>query len=128
MFEDLLRWARALKRDVMVLYVASSDPRVPWYVKLLAGCVVAYALSPIDLIPDFIPVVGYLDDAVIVPIGIVCVLKLIPKELLAEFRAEAELRPHRLPVSRAAAAVIVGLWVFGAGLAVRWFWHLIRSS
>ena len=70
-FERLRQWAHAVKRDVLMLYLAARDPRVPWYAKVVAGCVAAYALSPIDLIPDFIPVLGYLDDMIIVPLGIV---------------------------------------------------------
>jgi uncharacterized membrane protein YkvA (DUF1232 family) len=77
-------WARAIKRDVYAVYLAARDPRVPWYVKALALCVAGYALSPIDLIPDFIPVIGYLDDLVIVPLGIVAVVKLIPPEIMVE--------------------------------------------
>ena len=76
--ERLRQWARAVKRDVLVLYLAARDPRVPWYAKVVAACVVAYALSPIDLIPDFIPVLGYLDDVIIVPLGIILAMRLIP--------------------------------------------------
>jgi uncharacterized membrane protein YkvA (DUF1232 family) len=85
-------WARTIKRDVRAIGLAARDPRVPWYAKLIAATVVAYALSPIDLIPDFIPVVGYLDDLVIVPAGILLTLRLIPADLLKEFRAQAEKR------------------------------------
>ena len=82
-------WARNVKRDAMALRLASHDPRVPWYAKVIAVAVVAYALSPIDLIPDFIPVLGYLDDAVIVPAGILLAIRCIPPELMAEFRERA---------------------------------------
>lgn len=82
-------WARTLKREVYALYLAYRDPRVPWYARLLAGVVVAYAFSPIDLIPDFIPVLGYLDDLLLVPLGIALVIRLIPPHVLAECRAEA---------------------------------------
>ena len=85
-------WARAVKRDVLVVYLVARDSRVPWPVKVLAAAVAAYALSPIDLIPDFIPVVGYLDDLVIVPLGILAVVKLVPAEVLAELRKEAARR------------------------------------
>src|SRR6478672_12661570 len=86
----LKQWARLIKRDVHALYFAARDPRVPWYAKALAAAVAAYALSPIDLIPDFIPVVGYLDDLIIVPLGIRLVISLIPDELMAEYRAKAD--------------------------------------
>ena len=77
-------WARSIKRDVHAIYLAARDPRTPWYAKALAVCVAGYALSPIDLIPDFVPVIGYLDDLIIVPLGILAVVKLIPPEVMAE--------------------------------------------
>src|SRR5262245_19046480 len=86
------QWARTLKRDVVALWLAARDPRVPWYAKAMAGAVAAYALSPIDLIPDFIPIVGYLDDLVIVPAGIALTIRLIPAPLMDEFRAQASAR------------------------------------
>src|SRR3979409_978890 len=82
-------WARAIKRDVHAIYLAARDPRVPWYAKALALCVAGYALSPIDLIPDFIPVIGYLDDLVIVPLGMWATISLIPADVLAEYRVIA---------------------------------------
>lgn len=108
-------WARAIKRDVHAIYLAARDPRVPWYVKALALCVAGYALSPMDLIPDFIPVVGYLDDLIIVPLGIVAVVKLIPPEIMAEHRAAAALAAER-PTSRMAAAVITLIWIASMAL------------
>src|SRR6476660_8787566 len=108
-------WARALKRDVHAIYLAARDPRVPWYAKALALCVAGYALSPIDLIPDFIPVIGYLDDLIIVPLGIVAVVKLIPPEIMAEHRAAAALASER-PMSRTGAAVIVVIWIASMAL------------
>src|SRR5207342_1602921 len=107
--ERLKVWARALKRDVLALYRSARDPRVPWYAKALAGFVAAYALSPIDLIPDFIPVLGYLDDLLIVPAGIWLAVRWVPPALMAEFREHASARDR--PRSRVAAAVIVGLWL-----------------
>jgi uncharacterized membrane protein YkvA (DUF1232 family) len=112
MLDDLKIWARALKRDVHAVYLAAHDPRVPWYAKALAMAVAGYALSPIDLIPDFIPVFGYADDLIIVPLGIWLVVWLIPQEVMAEYRAmaiEAEQRPR----STGAAIVIIGIWVVG---------------
>ena len=115
----LKSWARTLKRDAVALWVAARDPRVPWHAKALAGAVAAYALSPIDLIPDFIPVLGYLDDLLIVPAGIWLALRLIPPLLMAELREEADRRVR--PASKAAAAVIVALWLAVAG-ALSWLW------
>ena len=109
----LSEWARAIKRDVHALYLAGRDPRVPWYAKALAALVAGYALSPIDLIPDFIPVVGYLDDAILVPLGIVLVIRLIPPEVMAEHRDAAAAAQDR-PVSRVAAIVVISAWVVAA--------------
>lgn len=124
MFAALKRWASALKRDVLALWIAASDPRVPWHAKALAGAVAAYALSPIDLIPDFIPVLGYLDDLLIVPAGIWIALRMIPPTLIAEFRAKATLRAKR-PISYTAAVIIVILWVVAATVSI-WL-YLARS-
>ena len=107
--------ARELRRETYVLYLAIRDPRTPWYAKAVAGAVVAYALSPIDLIPDFIPVIGYLDDLIVVPLGIALALKLIPAPVMADCRSQA-LAADRLPISRTAAAVIVTLWLAAAVL------------
>jgi uncharacterized membrane protein YkvA (DUF1232 family) len=113
----LREWARTIKRDVHAIYLAASDPRTPWYAKALALCVAGYALSPIDLIPDFIPVLGYIDDAIIVPLGILAVIKLIPAEVIAEHRAAAALARER-PVSRNAAMVIACIWAVSVALTV----------
>jgi uncharacterized membrane protein YkvA (DUF1232 family) len=110
MIERAKQWARVVKRDVHALYLASRDPRVPWYAKALAVCVAGYALSPIDLIPDFVPVLGYLDDVILVPLGILLVVKLIPPEIMAEHRALAVAARDR-PVSRNAAIVIALIWI-----------------
>jgi uncharacterized membrane protein YkvA (DUF1232 family) len=107
-----------IKRDVYALYHAGHDPRVPWYAKALAICVAGYALSPVDLIPDFVPVLGYLDDLILVPLGILLVIKLIPPEIMAEHRASALVAQDR-PVSRTAAVVIAGIWLASAVL-VAW--------
>jgi uncharacterized membrane protein YkvA (DUF1232 family) len=104
------QWARSIKRDAIVLWLAARDPRTPWYAKALAAAVAAYALSPIDLIPDFIPILGYLDDLVIVPLGILAVLALMPPNLMDELRADAAKLAER-PVSRTAAVIIVAIWV-----------------
>src|SRR3954469_400485 len=108
-------WARALKHDVHAVYLASRDPRVPWYAKALAVAVAGYALSPIDLIPDFIPVLGYLDDVIIVPLGILLVVRLIPPEIMAEHRGLAAAARDR-PLSHTAGVVIVSIWIVSAAL------------
>lgn len=111
------RWAKALEREVYALYLACKDPRVPWYARLLAGAVVAYAFSPIDLIPDVIPVIGYLDDLVLVPLGVALVIKLIPASIVAECREEAgRAREAGKPTNRVAAGVIIAVWLLLAGL------------
>jgi len=98
------------------------DPRAPWYAKAVAASVAAFALSPIDLIPDFIPVLGYLDDLIIVPLGIMLAIKLIPEPLMMEFREEA-LRLEGRPKSYVAAAAIIVLWVAALVLVTWWFWR-----
>jgi uncharacterized membrane protein YkvA (DUF1232 family) len=108
-----------IKRDVVALWLAARDPRVPWYAKAMAGAVAAYALSPIDLIPDFIPVLGYLDDLVIVPAGILLAVRMIPAPLMTEFRAEASRREGR-PASRAGLVAIICVWIAALGLAGFW--------
>lgn len=122
MVEALKRWAGLLKRDVVALWLAARDPRVRWTAKAVAGGVAAYALSPIDLIPDVIPVLGYLDDLLIVPAGIWLAVRMIPPALMVEFRRAAAMRAMP-PVSRRAAVVIVGLWLAAALLAFRWWLH-----
>ncbi len=114
------RRARLLKVEVYALYLAYRDPRVPWYAKALAACVVGYAFSPIDLIPDPIPVIGHLDDLVLIPLGVLAVRRMIPASVMAECRERAHIVMQQgKPVSRVAAAVIVTLWVV-AGAAVVW--------
>lgn len=113
--------ARSIKRDVVALWIAARDRRVPWYAKLTAGCVAAYALSPIDLIPDFIPIVGFLDDIILVPLGIVLAVRLIPSPLMVEFRALAMATEGR-PTSRIGAAVIIAVWLGSAALLIWVFW------
>ncbi len=116
MFDRIKVWARTVKRDAYAIYLAARNPNTPWYVKVLATAVAAYAFSPIDLIPDFIPVVGYLDDLILVPLGIWLVVSLIPEQAMAEYRAKASdvlQRPHG---SKAAAIVIIAIWVCGATL------------
>ncbi len=114
-------WARTIKRDVVALYLAARDPRVPWFAKVIAACVAAYALSPIDLIPDFIPVLGYLDDVILVPLGILLAVRLVPAGVMAELRAKADGRMAR-PASRTGAIAIVVIWLVAGG-AIAWWGH-----
>jgi uncharacterized membrane protein YkvA (DUF1232 family) len=115
----LRQWARRLKRDVLTLYLAARDPRVPWYAKVVAACVAAYALSPIDLIPDVVPVLGYLDDLLLVPLGIALAIRLIPPALLEEHRRSAAELASR-PTSRIGAAVIVAIWALCGAATLLW--------
>lgn len=119
MLERARAWAKNIKRDAMALYLAARDPRVPWYAKALAMALAAYALSPIDLIPDFIPVLGYLDDLVILPLGIMLVVRLIPAPLMAEFRAQAQTHPT-IPRSHVAAVIVVAIWIAALSLLIWW--------
>lgn len=121
MLERVKRWARALKRDVHAIWLAARHPRTPRGAKLLALAVAAYALSPIDLIPDFIPVLGYLDDLLIVPLGILLVTRMMPPDVLAECRAAADAAERR-PRSFMGAAAIVTLWLVAAVLLAWWLW------
>ena len=111
--------ARLLKTEVYAIYLAYKDPRVPWYAKIFAACVVGYAFSPIDLIPDPIPIIGYLDDLILIPLGIAIALKMIPEKVLAEYREQAkEIMLQGKPVNRIAAIVIVGIWIVVATIAI----------
>ena len=125
---DLKSWARGLKRDAHAIYLAARSPRVPWHAKIVAIAVAGYALSPVDLIPDFIPVLGYVDDLIIVPLGIRLVLSLIPEEVMAEYCAIAEEAAAR-PQGRFAAMMIIAIWILSAAmLGWIWFVHWKRSS
>ncbi len=115
-------WAGRLKRDGYAVYLASRDPRVPWYAKAVAIAVAAYALSPIDLIPDFIPVLGYLDDLILVPAGLWLAIALIPDEVMTECRAQADAALRR-PASRAGLIAIILLWIAGAAALT---WAILR--
>lgn len=125
--ERLRHWARVIKRDVHALWLAGRDPRVPWYAKALAVAIAAYALSPIDLIPDFIPVLGYLDDVILLPLAILLAIRLIPPAIMAEHRAHAAEAGQR-PVSRVAAFIIAGTWIAGAVLAGWLTWRYIAAA
>ena len=126
--EEWRRWAGRLRTETYALYLASRDPRLPLHAKLFAAFVVAYAFSPIDLIPDPIPVLGYLDDLVLIPLGVALAVRMIPEEVLSESRQRARKMVERgeRPVSRAAAAVIVAIWlalaVLAASVVARMVW------
>ena len=128
-FAELKKRARHLKTETFALYLAARDPRTPWYAKLLVAGIVAYVFSPIDLIPDFIPVIGYLDDLILIPFGIALAIKLVPPSVLAECRARAqETMRNGKPVSWAAAAIIVGIWLTLAGLCIAWAYKAFSSQ
>jgi uncharacterized membrane protein YkvA (DUF1232 family) len=117
--ERLKEQARLLKSEVYALYLAYRDPRVPWYARLFAACVIGYAFSPIDLIPDPIPVLGYLDDLILIPLGVVLARKMIPPAVLAECRERARSRMNESkPTNWIAAGVIIAVWLLLAVLAV----------
>ncbi len=127
-FEGWRQRARSLKAEAHAVYLASKDPRVPWYAKALAACVLAYLFSPIDLIPDFIPVVGHLDDLIVVPAGLLLVIKLIPAEVMAEHREAARIAALERKPSWIASSVIIVVWVLVLVLAVRVLWHYLAHS
>ncbi|MBI5110645.1 MAG: DUF1232 domain-containing protein [Rhodovulum sp.] len=120
----LIAWAQAVKRDVAALWRAAGDPRVPWLAKALAVVIASYALSPIDLIPDAVPVLGFLDDMILLPLGIALVVRLIPPAVMAEHRAAAE---AGRPTCRAAAVVIVGLWGLSAIAGLWLLWRAVAG-
>ncbi len=122
---DWKQQVRKLKKETYVIYLAGKDSRVPWYARVLAAIVVAYALSPIDLIPDVIPVIGYLDDLILVPLGIILVLRMIPPVVLAECRLQAETAMEKDTTSWIAAAVVVAIWLLLGFLAVIWLGRIL---
>jgi uncharacterized membrane protein YkvA (DUF1232 family) len=127
--EEWKLWAGRLKSETYALYLAYRDPRMPWYAKLFAALVVGYAFSPIDLIPDAIPVLGYLDDLILVPLGVALAVRMIPEDVLSESRQKAREMVERgeRPVSRAAAAVIVVLWLALAVLGALVVMRMVRG-
>ncbi len=117
--------SKRLKSEVYAVYLASKDPRTPWYAKILAALIIGYALSPIDLIPDFIPILGYVDDLILVPLGIVLLIKIIPKDILEECRVRAEDHfSDRKPKGWAAAVFIVLIWLLAICFILNVFSHL----
>lgn len=125
-FATLKQRTRHLKAETYALYLAARDPRTPWYAKLLVAGIVPYALSPIDLIPDFVPVLGYLDDLILIPMGIALAIRLIPHPVLEACRKQAnETMQNGKPVSRTAGAIIVAIWVALAALCALWAYEAL---
>ena len=129
LIENFKKRVRNLKEETYALYLAARHPDTPWYAKLFVAGVVAYALSPIDLIPDFVPVLGYLDDLILIPLGIAVAIRMIPPSVLAECRARARASmADGKPVSRIAAVVIVGIWLLLAALCSLWAYEAFAIS
>ena len=120
--------AKQLKIEIHALYLASKDPRTPWYAKAVAAFVVGYALSPIDLIPDFIPLLGYLDDLVIVPAGVALLIKMIPREVLEDCRARARSQPLNKRQNWIAAIMIILIWLLAIYWVITLIWEIYPSS
>ncbi|HKC45430.1 MAG TPA: YkvA family protein [Burkholderiales bacterium] len=122
--QKLRDWARHLKAETLALYLAARDPRTPWYTRLVVAGIVAYALSPIDLIPDFVPVLGLLDEIVLLPLGIALALRMIPAEVMADARGRAQAAlAGETPRSRAAAVVVIAIWFGAIALASAGAWR-----
>lgn len=119
--EGFKKRAHRLKGETLALYLAARHPGTPWYAKLFVAAIAAYALSPIDLIPDFVPVLGYVDDLLIIPLGIVLAVKMVPASVLSECRVRAqEVMANRKPASPFAAVVIVFVWIALSALCLLW--------
>ena len=118
LFTKWHRWASELKRQTYALYLAYKDPRVPWYAKVFGALVVAYAFSPVDIIPDFIPVLGYLDDLLLLPLGIAVTVRMIPKEVMRECLIKAQLKlSEKKHKNWIAGAIVILIWIFACVLA-----------
>ena len=125
--DELKQRARRLREDTFALYLAARHPETPWYAKLFVAGVVAYAFSPIDLIPDFVPVLGYLDDLILIPMGVAIAVKMIPDPVLIECRARAkEIIANGKPVSLAAGVVILAIWLALAAFCILWAYKAFR--
>jgi uncharacterized membrane protein YkvA (DUF1232 family) len=126
---ELKQRARRLKAETFALYLAVRHPGTPWYAKLFVAGIVAYAFSPIDLIPDFVPVLGYLDDLILIPMGIALAIRMVPPSVLAECRAQAQkVMSQGKPVSRIAGAVILVIWITLAALFAVWAYETLLCS
>jgi uncharacterized membrane protein YkvA (DUF1232 family) len=129
MFEQLRKRVSHLKAETFALYLAARHTGTPWYTKLFVAAIVAYALSPIDLIPDFVPILGYVDDLVLLPLGVTLAIKMIPPAVMAECRVRAqEVMTHGKPVSRVAGAVIVFIWLTLAALFAVWAYEAFAHA
>lgn len=127
MYNKMKTWARNVKRQIFILYFACKDERMPWYAKVFTACVVAYAFSPIDLIPDFIPILGYLDDVILVPIGIMIALKMIPKSVLTDCEVNAEeMMKNGKPKNWIVGSIILLIWVLIIIWAISYIYRLIN--
>ncbi|MFJ7994827.1 YkvA family protein [Peribacillus frigoritolerans] len=127
MFDKIKTWARSLKRQIFILYFACKDERVPWHAKVFTACVVAYAFSPIDIIPDFIPILGYLDDVILVPIGIMFALKMIPKNVLTDCEVQAEeMMKNGKPKNWIVGSLIVMIWFLIIIWAIIYIYRLMN--
>jgi uncharacterized membrane protein YkvA (DUF1232 family) len=127
--DKLRQQTRRLKAETQALHLAARDPRTPWYAKLLVAAVVAYAFSPIDLVPDFIPLFGYLDDLLLLPLGLTLAIKLIPPVVLADCRKRVqENQENGKPVSRAAAAVVIAIWAILAAASLVWVYRVFGGG
>lgn len=122
--DRLKQWAKQIKRNVYAVWFVARDPETPFMAKLLALLVAAYAISPIDLIPDFIPVLGYLDDLILVPLGIMLVLRLVPAEVMQRCRLQADAISQK-PSSYITASVFIALWLL---LAYAAYFYLYRLN
>ena len=127
MFARLKRWSRNLRRDTYAVGLIARDRRVPWYTKTLALLVAGYALSPLDIIPDFIPVIGFVDDVILLPLGIWAVIKLVPPEILREHREHAE-RAIDLPKNRWGGIVLLCLWLAAIGISGWFVWRFLHHK
>lgn len=126
LLERLRRWARKAEVEIFALLLAYRHPDTPWYAKVVAGLVVAYALSPIDLIPDFVPLLGLLDDLILLPVGVAIAVRLIPSEVLEECRDDARDRQGQRPTSRlVVASLIVVMWLVFLGGAAAFGWSIV---
>ena len=128
MFDKIKSWARSLKRQIFILYFACKDERVPWLAKVFTACVVAYAFSPIDIIPDFIPILGYLDDVILIPIGIMIALRMISKNVLTDCEVKAEeMMKNGKPKNWIVGSLIVMIWVLIIIWAIIYIYRLMNS-
>jgi uncharacterized membrane protein YkvA (DUF1232 family) len=128
---DIISWktqAKSLRNEIYALYFAARDPRTPWYAKVLAAFIIGYALSPIDLIPDFIPVLGYLDDLIIVPAGIALLIKIIPNGVLQECREKAHSQPISIKRNWVAGTIIILVWLLLIYIAFSFLWGIVGGT